>query len=243
MNAFNEKPALPAHTMYIERLRERISHAESEGNYRRARGLSRMLLYRQKAARGTGSELALKAYEAAKAYKWAAVGPTDGLGHLGAPGCELVCSKSEYAFFCSSDEGIAAFAHDTACTVYAVENGFCFLGFLISPYGISPSKESVKAAKARISKAVKSSHGKGSKALVRSLNSLIEDISGSWAPVSSRKALHSMDYYIQQSLRRFFKREHPKKSQKWIRSKYWASGNFADPASGETLAKMARRFG
>ena len=137
--------------------------------------------------------------------------------------------------------------------VSTIYDGFEFLGFSIRMESngkciIKPSKESMKAARAKISDVFQKMNGHNVGDLISVLNPVIEGIAEYWKPLCSSKAFSDIDSYIWKKINKFLKRLHPNKSKKWIVSRYFPTPDkqsqikgkwiLTDPISGNQLRKM-----
>lgn len=117
----------------------------------------------------------------------------------------------------------------TKTKIVHIKDGFDFLGFNIKLHVkgtqdkllITPSRDSMKKARARISETVKSCQGNNINTLIRKLNPVICGIGNYWRPMVAKRAFTKMDYHTFRLTWRFLKRLHPKKSTKWIKKHYY----------------------
>ena len=84
--------------------------------------------------------------------------------------------------------------------------------------------------------------------LIEVVNPVIRGIANFWKPYVSKEIFSQMDYYIWIKNNKFLKWLHPKKSKKWIKSKYYPpyddgkhKGNWVltGPKNGQHIVKMA----
>lgn len=113
--------------------------------------------------------------------------------------------------------------------IVEVTQGFDFLGFNIRRYKTAqgeklltkPSKDSIKKSIRKISDTVHQTHGHNVDVLIRKLNPIIQGTANYWRPEVSSKAFADMDKHIVNVTYRFLRRTHRKKSNKWIRKRYF----------------------
>lgn len=119
--------------------------------------------------------------------------------------------------------------------------GFDFLGFTIKQYPvgkyqsgkssnceklgfktiITPSKEKLKIHYDRIAEVISAHKAVSQVALIKHLNPIIRGWANYYATVVSKVAYTDLDHLVCQRLLTWAKRRHPRKSVKWIVSKYW----------------------
>ena len=109
-----------------------------------------------------------------------------------------------------------------------IEEGFNFLGVNIRMYGIKqqklltkPSKANVKAFLDKVRDKIKRYGSMEQEKLIRTLNPMITGWVNFQKHNVSAKAFEYVDFQIWQALWRWAVRRHPKKSRKWIATKYW----------------------
>jgi RNA-directed DNA polymerase len=110
-----------------------------------------------------------------------------------------------------------------------IENGFDFLGFNIRKYKthngskvlIKPSKDSIKAAKKKITDKTRQLYGKNVQVLVSTLNPIIIGTANYWSSSVAKEVFSEMDFHIWKVQFKFLKRLHPKKSGRWIVQRYY----------------------
>jgi RNA-directed DNA polymerase len=109
-----------------------------------------------------------------------------------------------------------------------INDGFDFLGFNIRKYKtksgakllIKPSKESIKKARQKIKDIFIQYRGRPIGELIYKLNPVIRGIGNYWSSVVASKVFSMMDSYIWFKIRKYLKRLHPNKSEKWIFERY-----------------------
>ncbi|MFI0425290.1 group II intron reverse transcriptase/maturase [Spongiactinospora sp. 9N601] len=137
-----------------------------------------------------------------------------------------------------------------------VEDGFSFLGFDIrrrvdrqgsGKLLITPSKESVKRLRKRLSAAVRSMHGANAAAVVFRLNPVIRGWSAYYRSVVSGRVFTGLDHHVWHLTYRWARRSHPNKSRGWVATRYFGKFHksrrdrwvFGDRDSGAYLTKFA----
>jgi RNA-directed DNA polymerase len=137
-----------------------------------------------------------------------------------------------------------------------VEDGFSFLGFDIrrqvdrqgsGKLLITPSKESVKRLRKRLSAEVRSMHGANAAAVVFRLNPVIRGWSAYYRSVVSSRVFTGLDHHVWHITYRWARRSHPNKSRGWVATRYFGKFHksrqdrwvFGDRDSGAYLTKFA----
>ncbi|MFC4000057.1 group II intron maturase-specific domain-containing protein, partial [Nocardiopsis sediminis] len=110
-----------------------------------------------------------------------------------------------------------------------MEEGFNFLGFNIRRLRnktiVTPSREAIKRIRARMRAEVKSLHGANIEALLRKLNPIIRGWGAYYRIAVSSKAFYDLDDYMWRLTRKWAKRIHPLKSEKWVYARYYGRFN------------------
>jgi RNA-directed DNA polymerase len=145
------------------------------------------------------------------------------------------------------------------------DDGFNFLGFNVRRYNatkckkgqapkqvkkllIKPSKESVKALRAKISDVFGKAKGANAQALIGRLNPIIIGTANYWKPSVAKAVFTLIDHYTWEKTKRWINRSHPNKNWTWKRERYiqpdkmgQSKNNwiFTDPVSGIQIRKMA----
>jgi RNA-directed DNA polymerase len=136
-----------------------------------------------------------------------------------------------------------------------VEDGFSFLGFDIrrrvdrqgsGKLLITPSKESVKRLRKRLSAEVRSMHGANAAAVVFRLNPLIRGWSAYYRSVVSGRVFTGLDHHVWHLTYRWARRSHPNKPRGWVAARYFGKFNksrqdrwvFGDHDTGAYLTKF-----
>lgn len=136
-----------------------------------------------------------------------------------------------------------------------LSEGFEFLGFNVRRYQsndrekllIKPSKTSIKEAKRKISDIFRECHGKSVEILIGKLNPIIRGYALNWNKVVSSKIFGELDNHMFGMVVRFLKRQHPMKSWKWIKARYFKPDRtgqskdrwiLTDPYKGNQLIRM-----
>ncbi|WP_326791847.1 group II intron reverse transcriptase/maturase [Streptomyces sp. NBC_00841] len=137
-----------------------------------------------------------------------------------------------------------------------VEDGFSFLGFdvrrRVDRQGsgkllITPSKESVKRFRKRLTADVRSMHGANAAAVVFRLNPVIRGWSAYYRSVVSGRFFTGLDHHVWHLTYRWARRSHPNKSRGWVATRYFGKFHksrqdrwvFGDRDSGAYLTKFA----
>ncbi|MEV0158012.1 group II intron reverse transcriptase/maturase [Micromonospora sp. NPDC050686] len=137
-----------------------------------------------------------------------------------------------------------------------VEDGFSFLGFDIrrrvdrqgsGKLLITPSKESVKRLRKRLTAEVRSMHGANAAAVVFRLNPVIRGWSAYYRSVVSSRVFTGLDHHVWHLTYRWARRSHPNKSRGWVATRYFGKFHksrqdrwvFGDRNSGVYLTKFA----
>jgi RNA-directed DNA polymerase len=147
------------------------------------------------------------------------------------------------------------FNEDKTRIVY-VEDGFSFLGFdirrRVDRHGsgkllITPSKESVKRLRTRLTADVRSMHGANAAAVVFRLNPVVRGWSAYYRSVVSGRIFSGLDHHVWHITYRWARRSHPNKSRGWVAARYFGMFHksrrdrwvFGDRDSGVYLTKFA----
>jgi RNA-directed DNA polymerase len=137
-----------------------------------------------------------------------------------------------------------------------VEDGFSFLGFDIrrrvdrqgsGKLLITPSKESVKRLRKRLTADVRSMHGANAAAVMFRLNPVIRGWSAYYRSVVSGRIFTGLDHHVWHLTYRWARRSHPNKSRGWVATRYFGKFHksrqdrwvFGDRDSGAYLTKFA----
>jgi RNA-directed DNA polymerase len=137
-----------------------------------------------------------------------------------------------------------------------VEDGFSFLGFdirrRVDRHGsgkllITPSKESVKRLRKRLTADVRSMHGANAAAVVFRLNPVVRGWSAYYRSVVSGRIFSGLDHHVWHLTYRWARRSHPNKSRGWVVARYFGMFHksrrdrwvFGDRDSGAYLTKFA----
>lgn len=106
-----------------------------------------------------------------------------------------------------------------------IEQGFDFLGQHIRKYKgkliIKPASTSVKTFLEKVRHLIKTNRQASAGQLIRKLNPLIRGWTNYHRHVCSKRTYTKIDYAIFQALWRWAKRRHPRKSNRWIKQKYF----------------------
>lgn len=109
-----------------------------------------------------------------------------------------------------------------------MDDGFDFLGFNIRNYHsqerdkvlVKPSRERIKACKAKISKIFNEHHGKDIGLLIQKINPYLVGVANFWKMGSAKKIFGDIDEHVWTCTKRYLHRQHPDKGDNWIRDKY-----------------------
>lgn len=113
-----------------------------------------------------------------------------------------------------------------------IDEGFDFLGWNFRKYSgtllIKPSKKNMKAFYEKLRKTISENIGAKQENLIRLLNPMLRGWAQYHSPVVAKEAFSTMESLLYWRLRRWAMRRHPKKTDSWIRDRYWRpteSGN------------------
>jgi RNA-directed DNA polymerase len=114
----------------------------------------------------------------------------------------------------------------TKTVITHVEQGFDFLGQNVRRYPngkllTKPSKKNIKTFLDGIRKIIKAALGWPAADLINELNPKIRGWANYHRHVVSKRTFNHVDYDIFSSLWRWARRRHPKKTQRWIKKKYF----------------------
>jgi RNA-directed DNA polymerase len=108
-----------------------------------------------------------------------------------------------------------------------IDEGFDFLGWNFRKYDgkllIKPAKKNVKTHLQTIRTIIKEMHGQSQQALIRRLNPIIRGWSNYHANQVSKETFSKADGKIWEALWQWAERQHPNKSSKWIKDRYFHS--------------------
>jgi len=129
-----------------------------------------------------------------------------------------------------------------------IDDGFDFLGFNIRKYKgkllTKPSKSGIASMKAKIRETIKANKSVKTKTLTEKLNPMIRGWGNYYRHSASKRTFTGIDHAIFEMTWKWAKRRHPKKSLKWIKSKYFQKENkrnrvFKEKRNKVSLFKMA----
>lgn len=122
-----------------------------------------------------------------------------------------------------------------------IKDGFNFLGFTFRKYPrlgirnpkniadyvllITPEKEKIQKLRASIKEVVKKCIALPQEMLIRQLNPLLRGWANYYRYANSKISYNKIDYYLYQTLIKWAKRRHNKKSRKWINKRYFPKGD------------------
>lgn len=146
-----------------------------------------------------------------------------------------------------------------------VEEGFDFLGFNVRRYNVTlfkkgqqpqagkrllikPSKDSVKALKAKIKDVYAKAKGTNAQALIGKLNPIITGTANYWRTQVAKEIFGDIDCYLWKKTERWIRRLHPRKNWEWIKKQYFKPDStgqsrckwiLTDPNTGNQLKRMS----
>jgi RNA-directed DNA polymerase len=122
-----------------------------------------------------------------------------------------------------AERGLCLSPHKTR--IVHIDEGFDFLGQNVRMYNgkllIKPSRQSVKSLLSKVREVIKVNKPTPAGQLIGQLNPLLRGWANYHRHVVSKVIFAKMDHAIFQTLWRWAKRRHPKKSPGWIRQKYF----------------------
>ncbi|MFL5666139.1 MAG: group II intron reverse transcriptase/maturase [Ktedonobacteraceae bacterium] len=112
-----------------------------------------------------------------------------------------------------------------------IEEGFDFLGQNVRKYKagkqykllIKPSKKNVKAFLEKVRETVKANKALSAGKLIEKLNPIIRGWANYHRHIVSKETFNTVDEEIYHAVRRWIRRKHPRKSDKWIAKKYFTT--------------------
>ncbi|MCY9665836.1 group II intron reverse transcriptase/maturase [Paenibacillus alginolyticus] len=150
------------------------------------------------------------------------------------------------------DRGLQLSQEKTKITY--IQDGFDFLGFNFRRYQrkrgpvflVTPSKESVKKAYAKVKDVFLRNTGKNVYRLIGELNPIIRGYANYWRVAVAKETMGDLDDYIFRLTVNFLKRLHPLKTWGWISKQYFKPDRtgvskdqwiLTDPISGSQITK------
>ena len=138
---------------------------------------------------------------------------------------------------------------DDKTKITHVEEGFDFLGFNVRRYNVTifkkgqqprqgkkllikPSKDSVKALKAKIKDVYAKARGKNAQYLIGKLNPIVTGTANYWRTQVAKEIFNDIGCYMWKKTERWIKRSHPRKNWEWIKERY-----FKPDSTGQSRAK------
>ena len=110
-------------------------------------------------------------------------------------------------------------------TITHISEGFDFLGQNVRRYGgkllITPSARNVKAFLDKVRDTIRRNRSAKQEILINLLNPMIRGWANYHRHVVSKKTYAAVDHHIWQSLWRWARRRHPKKSAGWVKERYF----------------------
>jgi RNA-directed DNA polymerase len=154
---------------------------------------------------------------------------------------------------------------DNKTKITHAEEGFDFLGFNVRRYNVTifrkgqqpqpgkkllikPSKDSVKALKAKIKDVYARARGTNAQALIGRLNPIVAGTANYWRSQVAKEIFRDIDCYLWKKTERWITRPHPRKNWKWIKDRYFkpdstgqskAKWILTDPDTGNQLKRMS----
>jgi RNA-directed DNA polymerase len=108
-----------------------------------------------------------------------------------------------------------------------IDQGFDFLGWNFRKYSgtllIKPSRKNVQAFYDKVKGIVKANKTVKQAELIKLLNPVLRGWAQYHHPVVAKETFSRLDSLIWWRLRRWARRRHPKKSPRWLTTKYWAT--------------------
>ena len=141
-------------------------------------------------------------------------------------------------------------------SIVQIETGFNFLGFNVRQYRdltsktgfkllIKPSKKSIQTFKVKVRDVFLSCNGLSAATLINKVNPIVRGWCNYYLHVVSSEVFNKLNTFLYHRCYRYAKRQHPNKSHKWRRAKYWGQSktdligkSFMD--KGVTTAKLSR---
>jgi RNA-directed DNA polymerase len=133
--------------------------------------------------------------------------------------------------------------------------GFDFLGFNVRRYHtaqggkllIKPSKDAMVKIRQRLSSEVRALRGADPLDVIRRLNPIIRGWAAYYRPSVASEAFHRLDNHLWPLLYKWARRRHPRKSRRWVATRYFGQFNkarqdrwvFGDRDSGAYLHRFA----
>jgi len=125
-----------------------------------------------------------------------------------------------------AERGLKLSEEKTAIT--HITSGFTFLGQTFRKKGnglhITPSKEGILSLKLKVGNLIRQHVSRPMPALVKALNQTLRGWGNYHRHVVSSEAFSHVDTYVYEQLWRMLRKRHPQKSRKWLRKKYWPTG-------------------
>lgn len=184
----------------------------------------------------------------------------------------MVRSADDFLVFCENKEDaeesvqtISEWLGETGLTlstqktrIIHLSKGFDFLGFNIKHYAltntktgwkllIKPSKKSLQAIRQELRQNWLNLKGQEVEAIIAKLNPIIRGWSNYFRIGVSSEAFNKLDSWMFLREKRYAKRMHPKKSDKWRKTRYWGRLNldngdnwvFGNKHTGTLLQKFS----
>jgi len=89
---------------------------------------------------------------------------------------------------------------------------------------IEPSDDSIKTHYQKIASVLNKMKGQSQEAVISKLNPIIKGWTNYHSAVCSKETFGHLDHLVFKKLRRWIKRRHPTKTQKWCNHRYWHRG-------------------
>ncbi|WP_232520056.1 group II intron reverse transcriptase/maturase [Actinosynnema pretiosum] len=147
--------------------------------------------------------------------------------------------------------GGLSFNEDKTRIAHLDDDGYDFLGFTVRRYNgkllVKPSRDAVARIRRRLRAEILSRNGDDVTALLRALNPIVRGWSAYYRTVVSKKVFNDLDSYVFHLLYKWGLRRHPRKSRRWMISRYFGRFNksrndnwvFGDHETGGYLQKFS----
>ena len=126
-----------------------------------------------------------------------------------------------------SERGLTLSEEKTKLTY--IRDGFTFLGQTFRKFGkklhIKPARESILSLIEKVGNIISKYVSAPMPALIKKLNQTLRGWANYHRHVVAGEAFSRIDNYVFQQLWRMLRKRHPKKSKKWLFSKYWTAGD------------------
>lgn len=162
----------------------------------------------------------------------------------------------DFIILCESDEDAQSAKEEANAFLYErglhlseektkichLNDGFDYLGFHVRRYPdiqkdsgyitlITPSADKIKETKQQLREIWLEAKGKPTEWIINKLNPIIRGKANYWSKISSTEMFNHLDNYIHGRSRRFTRIQHPTKSEKWRKERYYGRLNPNRPDS------------